>query len=100
MASYQELYDLRSDSTLRNKVAVAVAVKAQTLLDGASPTAGQVAWANNAISNPVGKADTLMNYVLAANKALTVAQITGATDAAIQSNVNSAVDKLIAGGAS
>jgi hypothetical protein len=99
MATYAELYELRANSDLRNKVAVAVAVKAQTLLDAASPTAAQVTWANAAISNPNGKADVLLNYVLAKNKALTVVQINAATDAGIQTAVDGAVDKLIAGGA-
>ncbi len=99
MATYAELYELRANSDLRNKVAVAVAVKAQTLLDAASPSAAQVAWANAAISNPTGKAEVLLNYVLAKNKALTVVQINAATDAGIQSAVDGAVDKLIAGGA-
>lgn len=98
MATYAELYDLRSDSALRNKVAVAVAVKAQALLDLASPTAGQVAWAKAAIDAPIAKADSLLNYVLAKNKAASTSQILAATDAAIQSNVDAAVDKIIAGG--
>lgn len=98
MATYAELYDLRSDSGLRNKVAVAVAIKAQTILDLASPTNAQVVWASAAIANPVTKADALLNYVLAANKSATVSQIQGATDSTIQTNVGAAVDKIIAGG--
>lgn len=99
MATYTELFELRANSALRNKIAVAIAVKAQALIDLASPTSAQIAWANSAIQNPIGKADTLLNYVLAANKARTVAQIEVATDTEIQTAVNSAVDKLIAGGA-
>lgn len=99
MATYTELFELRADSALRNKIAVAVAVKAQALIDLASPTEAQIAWANAAIDNPVSKADTLLNYVLAANKTATVAEIQRATDAAIQTAVSAAVDKLIAGGA-
>lgn len=99
MATYAELYDLQSSDALRNRVAVAVVVKSQILLDLASPTAAQVAWAKAALSNPGQAAAVLLRYVLAANKALTVAQINAATDAAIQNNVNTAADKLIAGGA-
>lgn len=98
MATYAELYDLRSDSSLRNKVAVAVAIKAQSLLDGGSPTSAQVTWAGEALRNPVGKAGELLNYVLAANNDATAGQITSATDAAIQTNVNAAVDAIVAGG--
>lgn len=99
MATYQELYDLRSDSGLRNKVAVAVVIKAQDLLSGVSPTAAQVTWANAALQSPVQKADVLLGYVLAANKAAGVGAISSASDATIQSNVDAAVDALIAGGA-
>lgn len=97
MATYAELYDLRSNAALKNRVAIAVMVKAQALLAGASPTAAQVAWAANAIRDPDGKASQLYPYVLAANAAATVAQINAATDAAIQSSVNAAADALIAG---
>lgn len=97
MATYDELYALRTESGLRNKVAVAVAVKAAALLDG-SPTAAQVTWANEAINNPHFKAGSLLNYVLAANKSLTPTQIQEATDSSIQTNVDAAVDVLIAGG--
>lgn len=99
MATYEELYSLRSDSNLRNKVAVAVAKKAQTLLDQTTPSSAEVAWADSALMNPVSKADYLLNYVLAANSDATAGQITSASDAAIQTNVNAAVDKIIAGGA-
>ena len=99
MAAYTELFELRSDGPLRNRAAVAVAVKAQDLLAGGTPTADEVAWADAALKNPLGKANELLNYVLAANKAATVGNITGATDAALQSNIDSAADALIAGGA-
>ena len=97
MATYTELYDQRSNDVLRNKIAVAVTVKAQDLLDG-TPTAAQVQWASEAIADPIGKAGMLLNYVLAANKDATVQQINGASDAAIQANVDAAVDVLISGG--
>ena len=99
MATYPELFELRSNSPLKNRVAVAAVVKAQGLIDGVTPTAAEISWANDTLSNPAAKATELINYVLAANKDATVANITGATDAAIQTNVDSAADALIAGGA-
>lgn len=39
-------------------------------------------------------ADKMLAYALAANKALTVAQILTATDVALQAAVDAAVDKL------
>lgn len=98
MATYTELFDLRSDSNLRNRVAVAACVKAQSLLALASPTAKQVQWAVAAIADPIGHADDLLNYVLAANRAATVAQIQAATDTALQTQVDAAADKILSGG--
>ena len=99
MATYAELFELSKNSTLRNKVAVAVVKKAQGLIDGGTPTAAEIAWANDAIANPASKAGQLLNYVLAANSGLTESQILAASDSAIQTNVDAAVDALIAGGA-
>jgi len=98
MATYQELFDLRRESALRNKVSVACVKKAQSLMDGATPTANEIAWSSNALENPIQVADKIMHYVLSANSGATTAQILNATDAAIQANVNAAADALIAGG--
>lgn len=94
MATYTELFDLRSNSDLRNRVAVACAIKAQAIIDSATPTAAQLTWARAAIADPIAKANELLNYVLAANKSATASQIAGASDAAIQTNVGAAVDRL------
>ena len=96
MATYSELFELRNNTALRNKVAVAVTKKAQSILDSATPTANQVAWANAALSSPLDMATKLYFYVLAANSAATIGQITSAADAVIQSNVDAAADALIA----
>lgn len=98
MATYDELFALRSNSALRDRVAVAAVVKAQSLIDLASPTAGQIAWAQRAISDPIGVANSLLNYVLAANKSATSSQISTASDSTIQTAVGAAVDKIIGGG--
>ena len=99
MATYPELFDLRTEGDLRNKIDVAVTIKAKDLIDLPTPTAEQIAWANEAIANSTAKVQALYNYVLAKNSAATVEQITSAADAVIQSHVNNAVDALIAGGA-
>jgi hypothetical protein len=97
MATYAELFGLRRDDALRNRVSVAVTKKAQALLDG-SPTTIQATWAAQAIRNPTAEAERLLNYVLAANSGASIAAIQAATDAAIQTNINAAVDALIAAG--
>lgn len=99
MATYEELYDLRNDSTLRNRVLVAIVVKAQEIIDSVTPTSAEVTWAEEALENPGMHLDGLLHYVLSANKDASVAQILGATDTAIQTNIDSAVDVFIAGGA-
>ena len=97
MATYLELHGLRSNSDLQDKVSVAVVKKAQSLIDAVTPTTAQITWANDAIDNPKGNAGSLLNYVLAKNSELTSAQIVGASDAAIQTAIDGAVDALIAG---
>lgn len=97
MATYTELFEYRSTDeyqTLTNKIAVAVAIKAQAIADLASPTAEQIAWAVSALNSPQGQAATVVHYVIAANNSLSIAQINAATDSAIQVNVDAAVDDL------
>lgn len=101
MADFIDIFEFISTpdgSTLRNKISIAANIKAQALLDGASPTTGQVTWAYNTLRFPVPRATILTNYVLAKNNTSTIAQINAASDATIQSNVNDAADALIDGG--
>lgn len=98
MATYAELADIYSDSgfgSLQQKTRVAVVVKATALLDLAAPTALQVDWAKVALKNPAVAAEDVLWYIIAANKDFTVAQITGASDTAVQTNVDAAVDKIV-----
>lgn len=98
MATYLELFDLSSSSAitdLRKKIRVAIAIKAQLIAASASPTATAKAWANAAFQNPQGYEGVVLNYILAANKAATTAQISGADDATVQTAVNAAVDTLL-----
>ena len=94
MATYIELHELRTNDSLRQKVGVACVVAAQVRLAG-TPSAEEAEWARNVITNPGNIANKVINLVLAANKDLTVAQITSATDAAIQTNVDAVVDGLV-----
>lgn len=96
MATYAELWALGSNNDgLLQKVAVAAAIKAQSLTAG-TPTAAEVQWAREVFADPRGKAPAILYAVLAANKAATVAQINGATDAQIQAHVDLAVEKIFA----
>jgi hypothetical protein len=98
MATYNELHALRGSSTLdslRQKIAVAIAVKANIIAKLASPTTAQKAFAVAALGNPDAYLPTVMNYILADYNTATVAQITGATDAQVQTAVNATVDTLL-----
>lgn len=94
MATYSELRDLFTHDTLPNRVEIAVIKAAQALIDG-TPTAPEQSWAASVLSNPSGEASKAFRYVLAANSASTVAVITAATDAQIQTNVDAAVPSLV-----
>lgn len=101
MATYADLATIRAQAgfgQLVEKIRVAVVIKAVAYLDDATPTAGQVAWAQRALQDPAATAESVTWYVIGKNSAATVAQILGANDSAVQSNVDAAVIKIVAGG--
>ena len=95
MATYQELFNLHSNSELRNKIAVAICVAADDIRieDGAVENhANRIIWAKQAFANPIGMADQMLTSIIISNRAAEVGAILGATDAAIQSAVDAVVD--------
>jgi len=95
MATYLELLGVSQDETLNKKVRVAVIIAAEAIrTDGTPPTnqAQRLLWAKSVFENPDAEAKRMVWAVLAANKDATTAQITGATDALVQTNVDAAVD--------
>lgn len=100
MATYAELYSLRNDSALRNKVAIAVVVAAETIMNedgGTANHANRLLWASAVFASPTAEAERMFMAVLAANKDLTTAQIEAATDGAIQTTVDIHVDLFATG---
>jgi hypothetical protein len=98
MATYQEMHDLTHNTALLNRVMAAVAVLAEAIRGEAPATANhaeRMRWAQQALRNVDGTARSLMWIVIAQNRAATAAQIEGASDAAVQTAVNSAVELLI-----
>lgn len=95
MASYVEIRDLFSDSVFRNRCTTAVVIAAGNLLAG-TPTPDQQRWAAAVFSGPDAEGRKATMAVLAANNAVDVSAITGATDAQIQTNVDAVVDDLVA----
>jgi hypothetical protein len=98
MATYQELHALTHNAEILNRIMAAVAILAdeiRTELPATANHAERMAWAKRALTNVDGTARGLMWVVMAQNRTFTVAQIDGATDAALQTAVNSAVELLI-----
>ena len=93
MANYVELRGLFKDSPLLNRVTMATVIAANNLLAGA-PTAASKAYASAVFENPEAEARKVFMAVLATNNSLSVAAIQGATDAAIQTAVNTVVPLL------
>jgi hypothetical protein len=99
MADYLELFSLASDSDLQDRIAVAITIEAQAILSTIpTPDAAHVQWASSSMSNTQNMAKNVLKMVLAANKSLAVAQIQGASDAAIQANVNELIEALVLAG--
>ena len=98
MASYTELEELRNDTTLKARVRVATMIAAETIRTEAAPanSAQRLAWAKSVFENPSTMGEQMFWAVLAANKDVAKATIQAAGDAAIQTNVDAAVD-LFAG---
>lgn len=100
MATYAELYDLRSNSALRNKIAVACVIAAEAIRTedgGTANHANRLLWAKGAFANPDFEAGRIMTAVLAQNASATVAQITSATDATILTAVQNAINVFATG---
>jgi len=100
MATYQELFDLRHNHVLLDKVTMAVIVAAETVfaeLGGTTNHANRIIWAREASIKPREMAGVFMSAVLAANKSATTGNIVGAADNAIQTNVNDVIDDFANG---
>lgn len=95
MATYAELNSLYSDSDLQVKISTACVIKAHALLSTGGATAGQKALANEIFTSPSTITSKITKYVLAEHKDLSVAQIQGASDTAVQTAVDTALDALV-----
>ena len=94
MATYAELHGLRQDSELLNRVAAGVAVKSKDLIDNAVGIP-QKNWGRESIKNPDQTAKDVLWFILVANKNSSLAQINGASDAQIQTNVDNAINDMV-----
>lgn len=94
MATLRELRGLFRDSDLLEKVESATVIAANNLL-GSTPSAADKAWASQVFSDPFREAQKVLMAVLADNSAAATATIQGASDAAIQTSVNTVVPNLV-----
>jgi hypothetical protein len=95
MATYTELRLISADATFIDRVQVACIVAAETIRLEVLTTPShdaRLAWAKNVLLAPPTEAKRMLWAVLAQNRAATLAQITGATDTALQTAVDAAVN--------
>ena len=91
MASYAELATLSNDAALITKVRVACIIAANAIRNDANASEHKKAWARSTFSDGGENYRTVLWAVLAINKDATVATIQAATDAQIQSAVDTAL---------
>lgn len=96
MATLTELNGLvgTPTDTLVGKITGALLVAAQSIIANASATAAQKEWARQCLQDPTQFRVTAVNAVIASNNTATVAAITGATDAQVQTAVNNVLPIL------
>lgn len=100
MATYKELYDLASNSELKNRVTIACTLAAYAINGedaGTANHANRLIWAARVFANPTAEAERMYPVILAANSAATVAQITGASDANILTAVQGVINLFATG---
>lgn len=101
MATYAELHTMHSDGELLARIMVACIVAAEEIRTEAGSVqnhANRLLWAKEVFRDPGQEARRMLMAVLAQHKTSTVNQIRGASDAAMQSAVNAAVDVFATGG--
>jgi|SRR4051812_29139389 hypothetical protein len=97
MATYLQLYSLADQGgDLYQRIATACVIQANLIRSETPPpnSAQRLAWARRALADPKSVAQQMLWAALAQNAGSTTAQITGATDATLQTAVANAVDLL------
>ncbi len=97
MATYEELRNLFSDSPLRNRLEVAILIKARTVLESPSEPLGRAEWADAALTPSVAatEAKRMLSFLLGGiDDEMTITEILAISDVYLQAAVDSAVDLL------
>ena len=100
MATYTELHELHSNINLLSKIDVSLAKAAHVISSedsGTANNANRLIWAKAVSGNIRGASKQFLPLVLAANSGATIEQITGASDASIQANIDSFINLFATG---
>lgn len=93
--TYDEILTAFADTSLRNRTKVALVVAAEKIRTEDPRTtprsAQRLQWAKLAFQEPDALVSAVLWGVLAQNRSITLAQVTGASDASIQTAVDAAV---------
>lgn len=96
MATYTELFDINNeDIALLNRIEVSVWKAVETVFTEVDTTpnhANRLIWAKKSLESPRSQAIAMLPYVLAVNSGATATNIKNASDAAIQTNLESVID--------
>lgn len=95
MATLIELLQAASNDTLGQKVRAACFIAAEKVRVEAGATtnhAARLVWAKSVFADPEKEGKRMVWAVVAQNAGFTLAQITGASDSAVQTAVDAAVD--------
>jgi hypothetical protein len=96
MATFTELQTIAADTAFGLRLSEACLNVAKVILSEATPTAPRKQFLRALFANPVAIGPRLMWPLLVINQDSTAAQITGATDAAIESAVSSGINTIFA----
>ena len=89
----------RTDTALRNKVAISTFIKVDAIVDDGQASPGSVAWATQAYQSQFQVTDECLIAVLEANQNVEPAtQIGQADDSVIDNQVSQAVDLFVGAG--
>jgi hypothetical protein len=97
MATYAELLTASENEALRNKIRVALVIAAERVRTDATPPANQAArlvWAREVFLGG-GNVESMMRVVLAQNASAPLASILAASDAAVLTAVEAAIDVFV-----
>ena len=99
MATYAELFALTQNGALRDRVSVACMIAAEKIRVEAVTIPNNAArrvWARRVLENPDTAALSALRAALVQNATSSVASLTAASDAVLQTAIDAAVDLLTA----